>query len=105
MESLLAKDYALVLHREQDALDILSSGLPGCIFTPEDLHPEFFDLENGLAGAAFQKFVNYNFPIAIVLPMDHAYGPRVTELVRDHRRHPCIRFFHALDDAMGWLSG
>ncbi len=103
MQSLLAKEANLTLHSEEDALDIMVSGLPACIVTPAELHPDFFDLSNGIAGAIFQKFVNYRFHLAIVVPADHAFGERVTELIRDHRSHPCVRFFETVDTALRWL--
>ncbi len=103
MTSLLASDAGLKLHTEDDALDIMVSGLPACILLPDDLHADFFHLENGILGAVFQKFVNYGFRVALVLPEDHSYGDRVTELVRDHRRHPCIRFFPSVEAAEAWL--
>ncbi|TQV65699.1 DUF4180 domain-containing protein [Exilibacterium tricleocarpae] len=104
MTSILAKDANLQLHSEQDALDIMVSGLPACILQVDDLHPDFFDLSNGLAGAIFQKFVNYSFKVAIVLPRNHDFGPRVTELARDHRFHSCVRFFPTATEAELWLD-
>lgn len=103
MTSLLARDSGLKLHNEADALDIIGSGLRGCILTPDDLHPDFFVLSNRIAGTVFQKFVNYNYRVAIIVGEDHEYGARVTELMRDHRRHPCIRFFSSVDEAESWL--
>jgi hypothetical protein len=103
-QSLFARDNGLRLRDADDALDVLSSDLPGCIFTVEDLPDHFFELSNGLAGEVFQKFVNYNYRIAIVLPHDHKLGARVTELVYDHRTHPCIRFFSDESEAQDWLS-
>ena len=103
MESLLAGEAGLALHNEADALDIISSGLRGCILLPEDLHPQFFDLNNRIAGSVFQKFVNYHYRVAFVLPEDHGYGDRVTELIRDHRSHACVRFFTTVDAAQTWL--
>ena len=101
----LARAHKLRLHSEQDALDVLSSGLRSCIFTPAELHPQFFDLSNQIAGTVFQKFVNYSFPIAIVIAEDHSYGGRIEELVRDHQRHPFIRFFFSIEDAQAWIEG
>lgn len=102
--SLLAGNHGLQLHSEADALDVLSSGLPACIFHEQDLHPDFFNLSNRLAGDLLQKFVNYHFPIAIVLPDAARHGERVVELVRDHRSHPCIRFFESDEAAESWLN-
>lgn len=104
MTSLLARDHGLSLHSENDALDILSSGMSGCVFFPEDLHPEYFDLSNQLAGNTFQKFINYGFRIAIVLPVEHGFGDRIDELIHDHRSHPCVRFFNSEREALEWLD-
>ena len=57
MESLLARDNGLSLNSESDALEVLSSGLRACIFYPQDLHPEFFDLSNQIAGNVLQKLI------------------------------------------------
>ena len=104
MSSRWARDLNLKLHAEGDALDFIGTGLAGCILTPEALHPDFFELRNGLLGAAFQKFMNYHFKAAILLPEDHGYGERVTELMRDHRRHPYIRFFTEAAQAEAWVG-
>ena len=104
MTSLLARDHGLSLSSESDALDIVSSDMSACILFPEDLHPNFFDLSNQIAGNVFQKFVNYRFRIAIVLPVAHGYGARIDELVRDHRAHPFVRFFNTAEAALDWLE-
>jgi hypothetical protein len=103
VHSLTASEAGLKLHTEDDVLALVGSGLPACIFGVDDLHPRFFDLRNGIAGAIFQKLVNYRYRIAIVLPEDHGFGPRITELVRDHRRHPVIRFFSTPAEAEAWV--
>ncbi|MEM7061378.1 MAG: DUF4180 domain-containing protein [Pseudomonadota bacterium] len=104
MTSLLARDNNQTLHTEQDALDVISSGLPGCIFSPADLHPEFFDLTNQIAGNVLQKFVNYHYRVAIVVPPTADYGLRVGELIRDHRTHPYVRFVASEAEALNWLN-
>ena len=103
MSNLLAKENNLKLRNLDDAMDILASGLPGCIFTLDDLSNDFFHLSNRVAGEVFQKFVNYNFKAAFILPSNHALGERVTELARDHARHNCIRFFETIEQADMWL--
>lgn len=102
--SLLANDHGLYLATVADALDAVGSGLPGCVFTQADFHPGLFDLRNGLAGEVFQKFTNYNFQAAFVLPSDHGYGDRVTELIREHKRSSSVRFFESIEDAAAWLK-
>jgi len=102
--SLLAKDHGLYLRSASDALSVIGSGLSGCIFTQSDVAVDFFDLRNGMAGETFQKFVNYDFRAAFILSAEHGFGDRVTELIRDHRRHSTVRFFDTIEDALAWLQ-
>ena len=101
---LLASENGLKLFSVDDAMDVISSGLSGCILETSDLSPEFFHLSNGLAGEVFQKFVNYRFRVAFILPNDHGLGDRVTELAREHARHACVRFVTSQQEAFEWLS-
>ena len=104
MNDLRAASHNLKLHGTDDALDAMSQGLSGVIYRESDLHPDFFDFKNGLAGEIMQKFVNYGFRVAFVVPTDHGYGPRLDELMRDHERHPVIRFFQDAQTAEAWLN-
>ena len=101
--SILAGDHGLTLHNADDALDAMGTGLSGAIFQPADLHPDFFDFANGIAGEVMQKFVNYGFRAAFIIDANHPYGPRLDELMIDHRHHPVIRFFPTIEAARKWL--
>ena len=105
-ESPFASDHQITIHSEKDALDALvapRSG-PGLIFRLDDLAPDFFDLRNGLAGAVFQKFMNYQQRVAFVIPVDHELGVRVTELAREHAQHNTIRITATDAEAEAWLN-
>lgn len=105
IEELLAGKHNMKLRNITDALDIMTSGQPGCILTLDDLGDDFFDLKNGIAGEVFQKFIIYQYPIAIVLPSDHKLGDRVTELAREHSHHSQIRFCTTIEQAKQWMLG
>lgn len=92
------------LYSCDDAMQIIYSGANGHIFELSDLSPEFFQLSNMLAGEIFQKFVNYRYPVAFIIPKNHELGARVTELIRDHANHTYIRFFESRELALQWLS-
>lgn len=79
----------------------LSSG--GLILKSINLDESFFDLKTGLAGGLFQKFVNYNQKLALLLDDPEIYGERFTELVLEHRHHPNVRFFDCKEDAQNWI--
>ncbi|GAB3923936.1 DUF4180 domain-containing protein [Mucilaginibacter myungsuensis] len=103
-QDLLASTHGLQLASTDDAYKILESGLPGVIFTRADIADEFFNLKNGILGEVFQKLINYRFPIVVVLPADHGFGDRITELAREHSRHNGIRFCTTLADAEQWIE-
>ena len=104
VKSLLLSENGMAMGTQDDAMAIIASGLPGCIVRETDLPDSFFDLRNGLAGEIFQKFVHYRFRVGIVLPSPGRHGDRVVELVRDHSRHPYVRFFDTEAEAVTWLS-
>ncbi len=101
--SQLAKDNGIFLNSVDDVLSLIGSGMDGCIVTTNDISDSFFDLKNGVAGEAFQKLVNYNFKVGFVVAKNHSYGERFTELVREHKNHPVIRFFENEENAILWL--
>jgi len=104
MSYLLAEKNNLKLCNVEDALNVIGSGVPGCIFTLNDVGGDFFDLKNRIAGEVFQKFANYNFKAAFIIPDNHNLGERITELIKDHARHNCVRFFQCAEDADRWIS-
>lgn len=100
--SRLARDNGLRLERAEDAIAVISSGIERCIFTLEDVSDDFFDLGNGVAGKVFQKLINYRCEVALVVPQGHSLGRRVDELAREHARHPIVRFFRSVEEALAW---
>ncbi|GLR69580.1 DUF4180 domain-containing protein [Agaribacter marinus] len=103
MSSLQLGSNGMSLASVDEVLGIIFSGLPACIVQEEDLPDGFFNLENGIAGEVFQKFVNYKFRAGFIIPLTHSHGERVKELVRDHSNHPFVRFFGSVEDAEKWL--
>lgn len=100
-------DLGLRLSRAADIPAVIGAlyGQPGLLLRDTDLGPEFLNLRAGLLGELFQKFVNYQLPVAVVVPDPARYGERFVELAREHARHPLIRFVP--DEAAGraWLRG
>jgi hypothetical protein len=79
-------------------------GARGLVLTEADLGREFYELRTRLAGELFQKFVNYQIRIAIVLPNPNSHGERFAELANEHRTHPIIRFVDSVEAAKAWLE-
>lgn len=79
--------------------------LDGLVLLEEDLAPAYFDLRTGLLGDLFQTLVNHRLPAALVVADATAYGPRFTELAREHARHPQVRVVTTAEQARAWLEG
>jgi hypothetical protein len=103
---IIAADSKIHIRSLNDISDALGIciGAGGLVLTENDLSPEFFDLRSGLAGELFQKFINYNVRVAIVLLDTDAYGERFSELACEHRTHSMIRFVSSADEAKAWLD-
>jgi hypothetical protein len=103
---LIASEAGLSIRSFGDISDALGAclGADGLILTEKDLAPEFFDLRTGLAGELFQKFINYQIRVAIVLADPEAYGERFSELAYEHRSHSMIRIVRSADEAKAWLE-
>lgn len=102
---LVASDSGISIRSFGDISDAIGAciGAEALILTESDLAPEFFDLRSGLAGELFQKFMNYNLRVALVLPDTDRYGQRFSELAYEHRSHNTIRFVDSTEQAKTWL--
>ena len=96
----------LRIDRLEDIQGLLGAmyGLDGLILSEAELGPEFFRLSSGVAGELFQKFVNYRFPVAVVIADFSAHGERFAELAHEHSRHGGVRFVHTDEEARRWLE-
>ncbi len=79
-------------------------GGTGLLLIEKDVSADFFDLRTGLAGAAMQKFINYQVRVAIVIENPARYGERFEELAYEHSAHPQVRITTSRTEAEAWLS-
>jgi PadR family transcriptional regulator AphA len=93
---------------EQDVLDLLACcgdiDSNRVLISEEHLHPDFFDLKTGLAGAVLQKFANYYVKAAIVLNLAGVSSSRFRELVYECNKGEEVRFFDDVRQAEEWLT-
>jgi hypothetical protein len=104
-EFAVASELGISIRSPNDISNVLLASLEngGLILTESELCPEFFDLRTGLAGEALQKFANYRARVAFVVKQHDSHGERFSELMREHSRHPLVRFFGSDGDAKAWL--
>jgi len=102
----VASESGITIQSLDDISDAIGKcfGARGLVLTEADVSQEFFDLKTKLAGELFQKFVNYQIRLAIVLQNPSSYGERFAELVYEHSTHPIIRFFGSTEEARAWLG-
>ncbi len=102
----IAAEANIKIRSIDDLSEVLGAvfGSSALLLTENELSSEFFDLKTGIAGEAFQKFTNYHIYVAIVIENPQKYGPRVRELIFEHRKHNLIRFFNSVDLAKLWLT-
>ena len=79
-------------------------GKAGLLLLEQECGPEFFDLKTRLAGELFQKFINYQVAIALVIPEPSRYGERFVELALEHTNHSQIRFVKSSQAAKEFLN-
>ena len=103
---LLASEAGIAIRSMSDISSAIGATFAagGLILTESDLAPEFFDLKTGLAGELFQKFMNYQLRLALIVSEPQRHGDRFNELAREHRSHGNIRIVPTKDEAMAWMG-
>jgi hypothetical protein len=96
----------MLLEKMDDVSDVLSRCLTneGDVLCESRLDPAFFDLRTRIAGELFQKVMNYQTRLAIVIADPARYGERFRELAYEHRNHAHIRFFNTTAQALQWVE-
>jgi len=94
----------VVLHTLDDALDLLGNlyyqGFDGVILHEKNLTPEFFDLQNGLAGEVLQKFSNYRLPLVVVGDFSRHHSSSLQAFIRESNNGRLVNFVATRDSAM-----
>ena len=97
-----------IISGEQDILDLLARcteiDYDQVMLEEENLHPDFFDLKTGLAGAVFHKLSTYHVKAAIVADLDGIKSERFQELIYECNKGNQINFFNDVTAAEKWLT-
>lgn len=95
---------------ERDATDIMGMAFtkkPDWILIPlTALAPAFLDLKSGLAGAVLQKFVNYDFHVAILgdTSREQAASKPLADFIRETNKGRQIWFCTSHEDFVSRLT-
>lgn len=94
--------------READVLDLMGAcyEIDGnrLLLEEKHLHPDFFDLKTGLAGAVFLKLTNYRAKTAVLVNIPNIQSERFQELIYETNKGEQINFFDDLTKAEQWLT-
>lgn len=95
----------MILKSMDEVSTVLGQALAGngLVLDEKEIDPAFFRLKTRIAGELFQKVVNYNAKLALVVTDPGKYGNSFQALVFEHRNHSQIRFFTCHDTANKWL--
>jgi hypothetical protein len=99
---------SLLLQNEQDTIFIMEELFPSrarkIILHRENIHPDFFQLRTGLAGAILQKFVNYHIQVAIVGDFTTITSDALKAFMYESNRGGQIYFVENVETALQILS-
>jgi hypothetical protein len=96
------------LSKAQDAVDLMgncfNSKTKKLIIHEKNLIPSFFDLKTGIAGEILQKFVNYNFKIAIIGDFSKYQSSVLKDFIYESNKQGEINFVKSIEEAKEKLS-
>lgn len=103
-------DQDVLIAREQDALDLMAEAQATCgagilVIHQANLHPDFFRLATGLAGAILQKFTNYGVRLVIVGEFHNPGQGSLADFIRECNRGRHICFAADVAEGLHKLTG
>lgn len=91
-----------------DILDIMvEAGYNNCngiIINEKTFHPDFFDLQSGMAGEILQKFSNYRMRLAIVGDFSELKSKSLRDFIRESNKGRAICFVESTEEALSRLN-
>ena len=94
----------MLIQTAEEALDLMGSlyfqGFDKIILYQENLSPEFFDLENGMAGEILQKFSNYRMQLSIVGDFSGYTRKSVRDFIYESNQGYQVNFVSTVAEAL-----
>lgn len=96
------------INKTQDVLDLMANCFvlktKKLIINEKNIIPTFFDLKTGVAGEILQKFVNYNFKIAIVGDYSKYQSNVLKDFIYESNKQGEINFVKSIEEAKEKLA-
>jgi hypothetical protein len=94
----------IIIRSAEEALDLMGNlyyqGFDKIILYQENLSPEFFDLENGMAGEILQKFSNYRMQLAVVGDFSRHSRKSVRDFIYESNQGRQVNFVNTVAEAL-----
>jgi hypothetical protein len=98
----------IIINSVDDAVNLLGNlyyqGFDKIIIQEKNLTPDFFDLNNGIAGDILQKFSNYRMPLIIIGDFSKYTNKSVNAFMYECNRGKQINFVGSLAEAIKALA-
>ena len=98
----------MVIRTIEDGSDLLGNlyyqDYDKIVVYQENITPEFFDLETGMAGEILQKFSNFRVVLAIVGDFTRYSGKSLNAFILESNKARQINFVSSLSEALSKLS-
>lgn len=96
------------ISKTQDAIDLMANCFylktKSLIINEKNIIPDFFDLKTGIAGEILQKFVTYNFKIAIIGDYSKYQSSVLKDFIYESNKQGEINFVKSIEEAKEKLS-
>lgn len=100
---------AIEIKNAGDALDLMgscyASKAKALILREHNLSAEFFDLKTGILGEILQKFVNYDFRLAVITDRKKYQSKNMQDFIYESNKTGRIVFIDSLEEATKRLAG
>ncbi|PJR05020.1 DUF4180 domain-containing protein [Avrilella dinanensis] len=98
----------IIIKASEDGLDLLGNlyyqDFDKIIIQEKNITPDFFDLQNGIAGEILQKFSNYRVQLAIVGNFASHSSKSINDFIYESNKKGQINFVKSTTEALNVLS-
>lgn len=99
---------SIIIQKNEDGFDLLGNlyyqGFDKVVIHEKNITPDFFDLQNKMAGEILQKFSNYRVRLAIVGDFSKYTKKSIKDFMYESNKGKQINFVRTLDEALNVLA-